>query len=133
MDDQYIFEVETDVDSIYGGASDGCAGFRRFLHRMEKKRGLLPSWWSPEKAAECVKFGMRDCWSSLASAVGKSDIIEHYGNSIMLMQLRMLGEQIYGTGPGGQNGTAMMHTMMMSEAGRFAASTLLEMSSLFSR
>ena len=33
------------------------------------------------------------------------------------MQLRMFGEQIYGTGPGGQNGSAMLRLQMMAEGG----------------
>lgn len=34
---------------------------------------------------------MSDGWSSLASLIEKSDIIEHYGNPVMPMQLRTLG------------------------------------------
>jgi len=50
MEDQYKFEGDADVDSIYGGASDGKSGFERFLKLVEapSKRHLLPSWWSPE-------------------------------------------------------------------------------------
>ncbi|KAJ9645258.1 hypothetical protein H2199_003264 [Coniosporium tulheliwenetii] len=118
MEDHYNLEGEADRDSIYGGARDGRQGFRRFLSRAQSKRGLLPPWWSPEKAAECEAMGMRRSeWTSLASAIEKSDVIEHYGNPQMPMQLRMFGEQIYGRGPGGQDGTEMRKLMMMAEAG----------------
>jgi len=37
---------------------------------------------------------MHGGWSSLAPMVEKSDILEHYGDSHIPMQLRMLGEQM---------------------------------------
>jgi mitochondrial splicing suppressor protein 51 len=60
---------------------------------------------------------MNDGWSSLASAIENSDIIEHYGNPNMPMQLRILGEQVYGRGPGGQSGASMLQVQMMAERG----------------
>jgi splicing suppressor protein 51 len=124
MEDNYNFEGDADVDSIYGGARDGRQGFRRFLRLAEGTRGLLPSWWSQEKAAECEAVGMDDGWSSLTSAIKKSDVIEHYGNPNMPMQLRMFGEQVYGRGPGGQSGAAMRQIQMQAESGEMVTSTL---------
>ncbi|KAG0247766.1 hypothetical protein BG011_000955, partial [Mortierella polycephala] len=40
----------------------------------------------------------------------KSDLNEHCKDFLMPMQLRMLGEHIYGRGPGGMNGTAMIQS-----------------------
>lgn len=48
----------------------------------------------------------------------------------MPMQLRMFGEQVFGAGPGGQNGTEMRKFQMMAEDGEGVASTL-DMSHLF--
>jgi hypothetical protein len=126
LDDDYTFLGDIDMDSLYGGARDnGRAHFRQFLKRVERKPGLLPSWWTPAKAAECVRYGMDSAnWSCLTSAVEKHDIIEHYGNPLMPMQLRMFGEQVFGTGPGGQNGTAMMQLQMMAERGSVVTSHL---------
>lgn len=122
---------DVQADSIYGGATDGGrASFRRFLKRVERKPALLPSWWTPAKAEECVRYGTDSAnWSYLGHAVEKHDIIEHYGNHLMPMQLRMFGEQVFGTGPGGQNGTAMMKFQMMAEGGG-AVSSHLDMSHL---
>jgi splicing suppressor protein 51 len=39
-------------------------------------------------------------------------VIEYYGDSSMPMQLTMLGEQVYGHGPGGQSGAARQVQMM---------------------
>jgi splicing suppressor protein 51 len=115
VEDDYNLEGGAEDDSIYGGAHDGRHGFRRFLRLAERRSGLLPSWWSQEKAAECEAVGMNDGWSSLANAIEKSDVIEHYGTSNMPMQLRMFGEQVYGRGPGGQSGAAMRQVQMMAE------------------
>ena len=132
MEDDYNLEGGADDDSIYGGAHDGRHGFRRFLHLAEGRSGLLPSWWSREKAAECEAVGMNDGWSSLANAIEKSDVIEHYRNSNMPMQLRMFGEQVYGRGPGGQSGAAMRQAQMMVEKGE-TCSDQIDMASLFRR
>lgn len=116
MEDDYTFAGEVDEEIIYGGAANNGRGFQRFLSLARSKRGLLPSWWSEKKASECMRLGMRNSgWSSLASAVEKGDIIEHYGDSNMPMQLRMLGEQVYGLGPGGQAGAGMLRMQMMME------------------
>lgn len=118
MEDDYTFEGEADTDSIYGGASDGGRGFQRFLTLAKSKGGLLPSWWSEEKTSECIQLGMRNTgWSSLATPVEKSDIVEHYGDPVMPMQMRMFGEQVYGRGPGGQSGAGMMKMQMVMEGG----------------
>lgn len=56
-------------------------------------------------------------FQNLRSAVGKSDIIEHYGDPRFPMQLRMFAEAIYGSGPGGQDGRAMRKMMASMEQG----------------
>jgi mitochondrial splicing suppressor protein 51 len=123
LEDDYKFSGDVDVDSIYGGAPNGYKGFNRFLGKIEaKNRALLPSWWSKEKAEECEKLGRRNGRSSLSSTIEKGDIVEHYGDPLMPMQLRMFGEQVYGTGPGGQPGAAMMQVQMMAESGTMASS-----------
>lgn len=117
MEDNYNLEGDADADGIYGGARDGRPGFRRFLRLAEGRRGLLPPWWSQEKAAECEAVGMGNGWSSLAKAAKKGDLVEHYGNPNMPMQMRMLGEQVYGRGPGGQGSALIRKIQMRAEAG----------------
>lgn len=130
MEDNYSLEGEADDDSIYSGAPSGGQGFQRFLRLAEKRNGLLPPWWSQEKAAECMAVGMNDKWSSLACAIEKSDVSEHYGNPNMPMQLRMFGEQVYGRGPGGQSSAGMRQIQMMAELGGGQMSHL-DMSAMF--
>ncbi|KAG9769321.1 hypothetical protein ABEF93_001447 [Exophiala dermatitidis] len=130
MEDDYTFLGDADIDSIYGGAPNGYAGFRRFLKRVTRKPGLLPDWWTPQKATECEIYGRRGGWSSVNCAVEKSDIIEHYGNALMPMQLRMFGEQVYGTGPWGQSGEQMLASQMVAERGEAMAGTI-DMTRLF--
>jgi splicing suppressor protein 51 len=61
--------------------------------------------------------GRLDGWSSLNCAIEKGDVIEHYSDPMLPLQLRMFAEQIYGTGPGGQSGSAMLQLQMMAEGG----------------
>ncbi|KAI8602168.1 putative MYND domain protein [Dissophora ornata] len=124
LDDDYKYGGDADTNSIYGGAPDGREGFLKFLVLAENQRALLPSWWSKEKANECVTLGMeKEGWSSLANPAEKADLVEHYGDPLMPMQLRMFGEQVYGTGPGGMSGAAMLQAQMMGESGRSYTST----------
>ncbi|KIW54252.1 hypothetical protein PV05_06621 [Exophiala xenobiotica] len=124
LEDDYKFSGDVDDDSIYGGAPNGYAGFRRFLRRVEKKDGLLPRWWSREKQVACERLGRASGWSDLNSATGKSDIMEHYGNATIPMQMRMFVESVYGRGPGGQDGSAMLQLQVMSESGSIHSSAL---------
>lgn len=132
MEDQYTFEGEVDSDCIYGGAPGSLMGFRRFLRKAEAKSGLLPPWWSAQRSIECQYAGLtEDGWSSLNCAIEKHDNMEHYGDSKMPMQMRMFGEQIYGRGPGGQNGEGMMRMMMQTETGEGeCAISILDLASM---
>ncbi|KAF9113338.1 hypothetical protein BGX27_001788 [Mortierella sp. AM989] len=124
MEDQYKFEGDADIDSVYGGAPDGTDGFLRFLRLVESRTGLLPRWWSQEKAAECLNFGMTDDWASLASAIEKTDVVDHYQNALMPMQLRIFGEQVYGSGPAGMSGVPILQVQVQAENNSLYTSTI---------
>ncbi|KAJ6255783.1 hypothetical protein Dda_9464 [Drechslerella dactyloides] len=118
--DNLNFQGIVDPDSVFGGATDSSQGFRGFLHLVEGKRHLLPAWWTPDKSLECVQYGLdTEEWQSLRASPDKGDVIDHYNDSYMPMQLRMFGQQVYGTGPGGQDGKTMMEAMIATEAGGF--------------
>ncbi|EPE34827.1 MYND protein, putative [Glarea lozoyensis ATCC 20868] len=72
--------------------------FRRFLELAEGREGLLPSWWGRSKRDECVRVAGSGGWADIGNAVEKSDVQEHYGDSMMPMKLRILGEKVYGRG-----------------------------------
>ena len=85
------------------------------MEKVSATHNLLPPGWNAEKQKECEAFGMGDSFSSLKRKATKEGIIDHYGVQQMPMQLRMLGETIYGRGPGGQDGTPMRKMMMSME------------------
>lgn len=116
VEDTYTIEGEIEYDSVYGGAADGRRGLGRFLDLAATRRGLLPSWWNPEKRAACQRLGMdASQWCDLRCAVEKSDIVDHYGDPRFPMQLRMFAEAVIGRGPGGMAGTAMRQFLMATE------------------
>lgn len=117
MDDMDKFEGVHEPDSLYApGVTDSLPGFQTFLRRARAKQGLLPSWWSDEKERECEALGSDPAgWYSLRNKVDKASIINHYGEQRFPMQLRMVGEAIYGVGPGGTDGTSMRKMMMATE------------------
>ncbi|KAM5347036.1 hypothetical protein ACJ41O_010041 [Fusarium nematophilum] len=118
VEDSYVHDGDVDEDSLYAGAPDGLAGFRRFLREVAAHPRLLPSWWTAEKQQECEEVGMKAGeWSDLRCAVEKQDIIDHYGDSRFPMQLRMFNEAVYGRAPGGSDGTAMRKMMAAMEGG----------------
>ena len=66
-----------------------------------------------------------ESWGGLHTCVEKDDIVKYYGNPTMPMQLRMLGEEIYGSGPAGMNGAAMRRMMISGENGNINHASLL--------
>ncbi|KAH6711912.1 putative MYND domain protein [Leptodontidium sp. MPI-SDFR-AT-0119] len=134
MEDNFNLEGDRNKESLYGGAADGRIGFVRFLGLAESRTGLLPSWWSTDKGKECIALGLGsdNGWSSLAHKVAKRGLIEHYGNPLMPMQLRLFGEQVYGRGPGGQSGEMIIMMQMKAEGGDLISSGL-DVSSIFGR
>jgi mitochondrial splicing suppressor protein 51 len=118
QEDEYMFKGDVEIGSVYDGGPSSEPGFVRLLKKIEdKKVELLPAWWDAAKKAECLAFGRRDGWSSLAKMVEKSDVVEHYADPLMPMQLRMFGEQVYGSGPNRQSGATMLPMQMMREGG----------------
>ncbi|EXJ60975.1 hypothetical protein A1O7_05128 [Cladophialophora yegresii CBS 114405] len=125
VEDDYKFAGEVEEDCIYAGAPNSYEPFKRFLRKAEQRDGLLPTWWSSEKAKACLEYGKKQKhWSDLGCAIEKHDVTEHYEDNLMPMKLRMLGEQILGTGPGGQSGAAMMQLQMATERGSMLSSNL---------
>lgn len=129
--DTYRFRMEDNLNRkggrnkeplLYGGAADGRVRFVRFLDLAESRTGLLPSWWSTAKREGCIMVGSEAGWSSLAREVSKGELIEHFGNSLMPMQLRLFGEQVYGRGPGGQSGEMIL--MIRMAAGKWSSRVL---------
>ena len=95
LDDDYKFLGEVPEDSIYGGAQKGYSGFVGFLTKADEQPNLLPVWWSADKWKACLRFGQRGGfhnWSDLNTAIEKSDVMEEYGDSLMPMKWRMLGQ-----------------------------------------
>ncbi|KAI1277355.1 putative MYND domain protein [Xylaria sp. FL0933] len=118
VEDEYVFEGNTAVDSIYGGAKSSITGFRKFLRLAASRPGLLPPWWNASKQKACEALGMSSSqWHDLRCAVEKSDVVEHYGDPRFPMQLRMLAETVIGRGFAGNDGTEMRTVMVMMENG----------------
>jgi splicing suppressor protein 51 len=116
--DDYNFEMKVTSQSVYVGAPSSIKPFRLYL---KEAATLLPSWWTDAKTEECVAFGESGAWSDLRKKVTKSDSINYYGDGKMPMQLRMLAEMVYGSGPMGQDGTGMREMMMQAEGGGLQA------------
>ncbi|KAF2737373.1 hypothetical protein EJ04DRAFT_541889 [Polyplosphaeria fusca] len=115
--DVYNFEGHVDRDSVYAGNENSLKPFQRFLDLVSSRQGRMPPWWNADKQKECEKLGMDGGMYSLKNKMDKPAIIDRYGDPQMPMQLRMFGETIYGSAPGGQDGTMMRQIMMQAESG----------------
>jgi splicing suppressor protein 51 len=107
--DTYRLRVEDDLrrgivglGSCYDFAGNGKTGFMHFLKQVEEKRWLLPDWWSPCKACACINSGAAPSpssptpsWSALTFPARDPDIIEHYEDEMMPMQLRLFSDQVF--------------------------------------
>ena len=125
IDDENKYGEGLHRDGSYSGTQEDGTAFRKFLNKAHSKPGLLPSWWSPTTVDECITVSLpAGQWSSLTTKVGKGDIIEHYGDGEMPIQLRMLAEEVYGSGVGGANGKEIRKIMMMRETGELKSNAL---------
>ncbi|KAK0766242.1 hypothetical protein N5P37_001134 [Trichoderma harzianum] len=128
VEDTHVFKGEAMEDSIYAGCKNGRRGFRKFLRRAATIPGLLPPWWTKEKSTACEKFGMVPSqWQNLRYTARKREIMEHYGDHLFPMQLRMLAEAVYGIHPCGTAGTKAREYMMAEERGE-GKTTVIDMS-----
>jgi splicing suppressor protein 51 len=118
--DEYTFEGKINNGTVQAGEENSKPAFQQFLNLVQSKSGILPPWWSIDKTEECVAFGMESGdWSDLHHAVDKQGIIDHYGEGLMPMQMRMLYEKISGRGLMGQSGEGMLRMQMSAESGGF--------------
>ncbi|KAL8885474.1 MAG: hypothetical protein Q9192_006638 [Flavoplaca navasiana] len=96
VEDDYNFAG--DASGLYAG-DDPREDFRRFLNLAEKRKGLLPKWWTKETRRACEMMGADKAegnWASLFTPVEKRDIMEHYHDNLKPMKLRLLAEEVYG-------------------------------------
>ncbi|KAI0975588.1 hypothetical protein F4678DRAFT_483855 [Xylaria arbuscula] len=100
MDDNERYAKVHHRDSIYGGAQNGMQGFRNFLNKAKTVPHLLPYSWDNKKQIECEAMGRTQGWSSLSNKIKDVDVNEHYQDKHIVMQLRLLAEDIYGTSIG---------------------------------
>jgi splicing suppressor protein 51 len=56
-------------------------------------------------------------WQNLTRTTRKQEIIDYYGDPRFPMQLRMLGEAVYLSAPGGGDGSQMRKMMAAMEGG----------------
>ncbi|KAK3899181.1 putative MYND domain protein [Staphylotrichum tortipilum] len=106
--------------------ADPRAGFAEFLGLAEQRKGLLPEWWDRDAKEECRALGegAGAGWFSLEKRAGKKEVNEMYRTPDMAMQLRILGEGVYGRGPAGQPG-GMVCAMMARQEREGGVSTIL--------
>ncbi|QDS76966.1 hypothetical protein FKW77_005488 [Venturia effusa] len=117
-DDEFNFQRKTPPDSLYGGARSGIGGFEEFLRLASRPNlGVLPPWWNDEAAEKCKEFGKK----TLKQIVDKAGVIDEYGQKMMPMQMRMVGEDVYGTNVTGESSgnqkEVMLSRMCQLEAG----------------
>lgn len=94
VEDDYKFAGDT--RGLYN-QEDPLEDFQDFLNLAQKRKGVLPKWWSEEKRRACERLAVDGTqWANINGTVEKHDIIEHYGDNLMPMKLRMLAEKIYG-------------------------------------
>ena len=90
VEDEYMYSGE--AGGLYMGEGVGGAleDFERFLDTATEKRAL-PPWWDHEIDDEAITAAALDTtsWPSIAHAMEKSDVNEHYGNSFAAMTLRV--------------------------------------------
>jgi splicing suppressor protein 51 len=105
VEDEYMFSGVKKEFSLLANNPQPLRGFQQYLDRVKAKARLLPPWWSADKRQACESLAQdRNQWSCIFVSASKSDIIDHYGNSMKPMQLRMFAEEVEGWNVSGQGG-----------------------------
>ena len=94
VEDDYKFAA--DPHGLYDN-EDPLEDFQKFLGLAQARKGLLPKWWNGDKRKACERLATDSKqWAFIGAAIEKSDIMEHYGDNLMPMKIRLLAEKIYG-------------------------------------
>lgn len=93
--------------------------FPQYLAKAGTRSNLLPPWWDAEKQKECEAFGKSGAWQDLRRGLSKQELIDHYGDEKMPMQVRMLADAVYGAGSRGADGTMLRKHMASMESGGY--------------
>ncbi|KAH7086411.1 hypothetical protein FB567DRAFT_444522 [Paraphoma chrysanthemicola] len=115
--DEANLEGKVTPDSLYAGAPSSIGPFRQYIAQAATRSNTLPPWWNDEKQRECETYAESGAWNDLRRKVTKQEVIEHYGDLKMPMQLRMFAEAVSGAGLMGQDGTSMRRQLMQMESG----------------
>lgn len=102
LNDAYLILVADRNIHLYlhwGDVPPRAEGVRDFLNDAKAVPGMLPSWWSDKKQAEC-ELGKQKGWGRLAYTVLTVDDQEQRVEQFMDIQLRLLAECIYGNATG---------------------------------
>lgn len=114
--DILTMEGKISANSVYDDPSMAIVGFRSFLEEIESKAGILPLWWSVDKKNECLALGMEEHqWYSLKVPVDKDGILNRYGSTAFMMELRVFVESVTGRGPGGISAVPFFKVLLEGE------------------
>ena len=87
----------------------------RFIREAVRQR-CLPSWWSSEKEKECLRFGLSDeNWKDSERPVQVHQVVARYGSPLILLQMRIFAEQVYGPVSRKMSAIPMMRVHMRAE------------------
>ncbi|QYT00794.1 hypothetical protein H0G86_007861 [Trichoderma simmonsii] len=123
----YLFEGEWIATTIWYGCKLDQPGFQRFLRKAATRRGLLPPWWDREKEAACEQFFVNlPERPKMEYNEEIRTIVDHYGDRLFPIQLRMLAEAVYKAYPSEFDARDARELMMREERGELNSRVIEE-------
>lgn len=96
----------------------------RFL-RLAVRQHCLPGWWNSDKERECIEFGhSEDNWKDTERPVKVHQLVARYGTPMIMLQMRIFAEQVYGPIPGKMSAMPMLRIHMRGERGQLIGNLL---------
>lgn len=96
--DAYRLRVADDrglMGFLWGHSLTSIDAFKGFLEKADSRWPLLPAWWTPRSTVECCVFGSVSTNWTLKNEIRADEVNLRYGNTLMLQQLRLFGEQVH--------------------------------------
>ncbi|KAK5988539.1 hypothetical protein PT974_10022 [Cladobotryum mycophilum] len=111
--DNLMFGYTVYRNSVYSG-TESLPALNNFLETA-KNKNLLPLSWTREDSLTCMMHATTPGFYYVETSSSAEQLLELYGDPLIILQLRLFNEAVYGRGAAGTNGQQLLSKMIELE------------------